>query len=325
MHTVMQSVRSTLHRAEGETASISVIIPTKNRASDLRRTLESLKTQSRRPDEILVIDQSPTPSLAPSEIPQDLDYIHAPEISGAAAARNCAMDRAVGELWIFLDDDVILEPDYIEEIVRAYQQGVSGVSGIITNYGSPAFSRRLFEELFVRGAFHDDRQPVYWRADELRFRGPQRVKQFAGSVMSFRASAIGNRRFDTNLRGYSLAEDIDFCARLPRGTVLLIAPRARLEHKRSEMGRSSAHWLNEHSQSSSYMRQRHWHRGWKDSLSFAWLQLGYIIMATAGSIKRGSLEPFRAWISGAARGRALGRGADTLATAIPQNEAAVQG
>jgi glucosyl-dolichyl phosphate glucuronosyltransferase len=284
-------------------ARVSVIIPTRNRTEDLLSTLGDLAAQTRRPDEILIVDQSSAPSLQPESLPLAVIYIHDPGISGAAVARNVAMDRATGDVWIFLDDDVILEPQYVEEIVRAYAPEVAGVSGIITNYSIPPLSSRIFEVLFVRGAFHDDRQPVYWRANQLRGKGPQRVRQFGCGVMSFRASEIRNLRFDPNLTGGSLAEDIDFCARLPRNKVLVIAPDARLIHKRSAAGRATGHWIEIHAQSSTYMRHRNWHRGFADNLSYAWLQTGYALMAAIGSAKRGSFEPFRAWRRGAARGR----------------------
>jgi GT2 family glycosyltransferase len=285
---------------------VSVIIPTKNRADDLQHTLEGLVGQTRRPDQIVVVDQSSVPSLDPAGVPIAVTYIYDPNISGAAVARNVAMDRATGDIWIFLDDDVILEPKYVEEIILAYSPGVAGVSGIITNYSVPPIARRLFENLFVRGPFRDDRQPIYWHANDLKSHDPQRVRQFGCGVMSFRASVIRALRFDPKLTGCSLAEDIDFCARLPRGAVLLIAPNARLFHKRSELGRAEAHWLDAHAQSSTYMRLRNWNRGLKDDLCFAWLQIGYALMAGVGSFKRGSLEPFRAWGRGRARGLSLG-------------------
>lgn len=308
-----------------EIKSVSVIIPTKNRADDLRSTLEDLVAQTRRPDEILIVDQSPVPSFEPGSIPIAVNYIHAPNVSGAAVARNVAMDRATGDLWVFLDDDVILEPQYIEEIVRAYAPGIAGVSGIITNYSVPPFSRRLFERLFVRGAFSDDRQPIYWHANDLRFKRPLKVRQFGCGVMSFRAEVVRNLRFDSNLSGGSLAEDIDFCAHLPRGSKLLIAPNARLIHKRSAVGRVTDHWLDGHAQSSSYMRERNWRRGLGDDVSFAWLRVGYTVMAVIGSVRRGSLEPFRAWRQGAARGRSLGARGRTVPTSNCASETAVQG
>jgi len=65
-------------------------------------------------------------------------------------ARNVAMDRASGDIWVFLDDDVILEPEYIQELMRAYLPEVTGVSGIFTNYTIPPLPRRLFETVFVK-------------------------------------------------------------------------------------------------------------------------------------------------------------------------------
>ena len=325
----MQSSRgselSAFSRESEDLMSISVIIPTKNRTEDLRSTLADLVAQTRRPDEILIVDQSDVPSFEPGSVPITVNYIHAPNVSGAAVARNVAMDRATGDLWVFLDDDVILEPQYIEEIVRAYRPEIAGVSGIITNYSVPPLPRRLFEMIFVRGAFKDDRQPIYWNANDLRFKGPQKVRQFGCGVMSFRAEVVRTLRYDPNLTGGSLAEDIDFCARLPRDSELVIAPNARLIHKRSAVGRPTEHWLDAHSQSSSYMRQRNWHRGLGDDLSFAWLRFGYTVMAIIGSIKRRSLEPFRAWRRGATRGRSLGSHESMLPTSSCASETITQG
>jgi len=183
-----------------------------------------------------------------------------------------------------------------------------GVSGIFTNYTIPlchgAYSRRCCEGCIPR------RSSAYLLAcDDLQRHGLQQVKQFTGAVMSFRAAALRALRFDPNLTGGSLAEDIDLCARLPRSAVLVIAPKARLFHKRSVVGRPTGHWLEEHAQSSAYMRTRNWHRGLGDALCFGWLQIGYVLMATIGSLKRGSWEPFRAW-------RRAGRGTKCrLATA----------
>ena len=38
---------------------ITAVIPTRGRPDDLERAVESVWTQSRRPDELLIIDQSP--------------------------------------------------------------------------------------------------------------------------------------------------------------------------------------------------------------------------------------------------------------------------
>ena len=94
--------------------------------------------------------------------------------------------------------------------------------------------------------------------------------------MSFRASAIRNLRWDANLTGACPGDDVDFCARLPKGSALIISTNARLVHKRSPSpaGGDSDHWLLLHAQVANYMRQRHWRKGLWNNLCFAWLNVG---------------------------------------------------
>src|SRR5215472_10479248 len=124
MNNMQTEMVDTNQQQRAKPPRVSVIIPTKNRSEDLRLTLEGLAIQSRKPDEIIIVDQSPIPSLRLSDFPIPITYIHDLRISGAATARNVAMDQASGEIWLFLDDDVILEPQYVEEIMLAYSPAV---------------------------------------------------------------------------------------------------------------------------------------------------------------------------------------------------------
>jgi glycosyltransferase involved in cell wall biosynthesis len=287
--------------------TISVIIPTKNRTNDLELTIKSLLEQTRRPDELVLVDQSFEKSFT-QQIPIPLRYIHDQGITGLTAARNSAMKSATGDIWLFLDDDVVLEPDFIEEILAAYQPGIAGVSGIITNYHRPPLGHLIWETVFMRGPFHDDRQCVYWNSGRMKDRPPIRVRQMGGGLMSFRADAIRGLRFDTNLTDACPGEDIEFCANLPKESVFLITPRARLVHNRSPEGRASKHWLLVHTQVSYYMRERHSRGGLWNNLCFQWLKMGYALAAGLSSLKRLSLEPWQAWQSGARRGLELANG-----------------
>jgi GT2 family glycosyltransferase len=216
------------------------------------------------------------------------------------------MKQATGDVWLFLDDDVVLEPDFIEKLLAAYAQGVTGVSGIITNYNAPPIVQRIWTAIFQRGPFHDGRPGIYYHAGRLVGSAPIKVREFGGGLMSFRADEIRGLWFDENLHGACFAEDLDFCARLPRNSVLLITPQARLVHKRSPEGRNSAHWLDLHAQGTNYMRQRHWRLGIWNNLCFAWLNVGYTLAATLSSVRRMSPEPWNAWRRGAMRGTSLG-------------------
>lgn len=287
-----------------ENLTVSVIIPTKNRAADLTRTIETLLQQTVQPLELIIVDQSPALTFT-RQIPIPIVCIHDPTLSGLTAARNASMKVARGDIWLFLDDDVLLEPDFIEEILKAYDTNVTGVSGIITNYSVPPLKQRLWEALFQLGPYRDERQTIYRKSASLQGAKPIRVRQFGGGLMSFRASAICGHRFDTNLTGASPGEDIDFCAGLPKSSVLLITPRARLIHNRSPESRDPTHWVSVVAQVTSYMRERHWKRGVRNNLCYAWLNAGYALATSLSSLKQGSPLPWRAWRDGIHRGKVI--------------------
>lgn len=284
--------------------TVSVIVPTKNRVADLEVVIENLLQQSTLPTELIVVDQSDRKSYT-KPLPIPLRYIHDPELSGAATARNAGMDIASGDILLFLDDDVILETNFIEEIVAAFEPGIAGVSGIITNYTKPELPRWLWEIVFVRAPFLDDRQRIYWKATKLLDARPVRIRQMTGALMSFRAEAVRTLRFDSNLTGSSPGEDIDLCASLPEESVLVMAPRARLEHKRSAAGRESIYWLALHAQVSRYLRERHWKFGFRNNITFAWLNIGYAFAALLSCLRKLSFDPWILWREGARKGFAL--------------------
>ncbi len=297
-------------------ASVSVIIPTKDRPDDLERAIRSLLGQSILPRELIIVDQS-RDAKSRQRVEREfagflrrlrgytkLVYLHDPSIGGGAIARNRAMDVAKGDFWVFLDDDVELEPDFIQELLDAYHRypQADGVSGIITNYRLPPWPFRIWSWTFFRGPFRDERQPIYWNADRLRGCDPVAVSRFGGGVMSFRAAPIRSLRFDENLKGVSDGEDVDFCARLRPGAVLLITPRARLAHHQSPVGRSKTHSLRRFARANCYLYEKHWRKCAFHRLYFMWFCVGLGLGASVASLRRGSLDPWRALVQGMREG-----------------------
>lgn len=304
------------------TLEVSVVIPTKNRPSDLGAVVRSLLRQTHLPLELLIVDQSAgdesrkaterafvnAPAGAASRV--KLVYIHDPAIPGGAVARNRAMDKAHGDVWLFLDDDVVLEPEFVEEICRVYERepDVTGVSGIPTNYAQPGVISSAWNAIFRRGPFHDPRQPIYHKAQRLRALEPVRVDRFSGGLMSFRADAIQQHRFDPNLRGVSDGEDVDFCLRLGPKATLLLAPRARLVHNASLVGREKTHHLRRDARSLCYIYNRNWRRGVRNRLAYRWLLCGFSLIAVLASTRRRSLVPWRALFDGIRDAKAIPAG-----------------
>ena len=286
---------------------VSVIIPTKGRAAPLGRLLGTISQQTCPPVEVIIVDQTPAPAQVSEVRPalgacgDRLVYIHDPAVSGVAQARNRGMALAAGDIWLFLDDDVALEPDFIEAILRAYQEhpDASGISGVITNYRAPGLGFRLYHRIAELGPFWDDRQPVYWKAERLG--QAVSVSRFSGGVMSVRRTPV---RCDENLTGISPSEDVDFSLQVARTGTLFIEPRARAFHH--QVAGSRGHWLGGASQAAWYLYFKHWRRSPGATLAFAWLNVAYLTGALAGSVRRQSFAPLRAFLQGAKAGYELG-------------------
>jgi GT2 family glycosyltransferase len=298
--------------------SISSIIPTKNRPAELEIVTRDLLNQTLLPTEIIIIDQSlddagrklvtylfeQSPTSVRNSV--QLKYVLDPSISGGSAARNRGMDLAIGDVWLCLDDDVELERNFIEEIIAVLRErpDVYSVCGVITNYVPPPWPFRLWDRMFALGPFHDERQPIYWNANRLCAFDPIRVHKLNGGAMAFRAELMRSLRFDPDLTGVSLAEDVDLATRMEPG-IILMAPRARLIHKRSPHGRAADHWLRAQAQASYYLYRRNWRRGLPNRLRFFWLNVGYMSALALCCIKQRSREPLIAFGKGVHQARAV--------------------
>src|SRR5437867_3023911 len=96
---------------------LSVIIPTHNRPDKLRALLRCLRQQNMDPlaYEMVVVDDG---SVPPPQLPEEpggpacsLLRLEGVERS---AARNAGAAAAKGALLLFLDDDLIISPDFIQ-------------------------------------------------------------------------------------------------------------------------------------------------------------------------------------------------------------------
>lgn len=299
--------------------TLAVLIPTLNRPHDLAIAVETLLRQTRLPQELIIMDQSTGDESerriramfaerANEAAHFELRYTRDPSIRSLAVARNLLLEQNRCSIFLFLDDDVELEPDFVERLLEGYAEDaeVTGISGIITNYKPGGLASRAWSRVFVHGPFNDERQHIYYRADELRNAGRIRVSCFGGGLMSFRTGRIGGLRFDENLKGSSEGEDVDFCLHLPTGARLEIDPRARLLHKASIAARKNEHWIASVVRGSSYLYYRNWRRGVRNRVAFAWLMCGFAILSLAASAKRRALGPWRAFTTALHYGKSVG-------------------
>jgi GT2 family glycosyltransferase len=105
---------------------VSAVIVTYNNAAMLKGLLEDLEGQSRVPDEIIVIDNASvdgTQDLVTGTFPE-VKYIRLPENTGSAGGYHEGIKAALPQsdlIWT-LDDDVRLERDSLEMLIRGFEE-----------------------------------------------------------------------------------------------------------------------------------------------------------------------------------------------------------
>ena len=107
-------------------APVSVVIRTRNRPALLREALESLRAQTARPRQVVVVNDG---GASPKEVvdgfrdafPVLLDEPR--QRRGRSAAANRGVALAKEELVAFLDDDDRCFPDHIERLAAGHRQG----------------------------------------------------------------------------------------------------------------------------------------------------------------------------------------------------------
>jgi GT2 family glycosyltransferase len=219
----------------------SVVIPTLNRLEPLRATLESLRAADPPPHEILVIDADDGQSarelvlgLQDGAVP--LHYVHSePSLT---KQRNVGIDRASGDVIVFLDDDVTLPHDLFAKLQRAYDaDDVVGATGWVVEPHAPprrggpsSFARRLLLPGSRRrpGRFTRYGYPHY----VVVMDGPADVEFMPGCFMSARRQDAAEVRFDEHLGAYALAEDEDFSYRLSRRGRVVYLPDVVVVHEK---------------------------------------------------------------------------------------------
>ena len=100
---------------------LSVIIATHARPESLARLLASLKPQVRPARCELIIAENGTPG-GPTKLPEAVTvaaHIFEPQ-PGKCRAQNLAIKRATGDVLIFLDDDLIVAKDYLDQVERFF-------------------------------------------------------------------------------------------------------------------------------------------------------------------------------------------------------------
>jgi len=287
--------------------TISAIIPTKNRPIDLTKSVMSVLRQSQPPDEIIIVDQSAgkeslniITAVLNSVLNIKLKYIHDPTISGLVEAKDISVKYASGNIICFLEDDIVLDPFYLEQIKIGFSCNLEmiGCCGVITN---PVYTSKIYillHKVFHQGIFYDERLSYFH--DYTGFGHPLiPSSMISGGMSAWRREIFNFVNFDLS-SGFHMYEDIDFSTRVEKyfGPHLYINPNARLAHYCSPINRSTggSSQRQKVKESITYFKKRRTVNLAK--VAICWLLIGLLFESIAKSILNRSLGVLQGYILG---------------------------
>lgn len=212
---------------------IVVAIATTGRPGILGRTVRMLGEQTRRPDRVLICvpGAADAGDLAAADLPFVARVLTAPR--GAAAQRNRAIEAArPGEVLLFLDDDFLLAPDYVDALARLFETRPDIVMAtgrvLADGVSGPGFDFDTGRRLLSEGLAARPRAALV------------QVANGYGCNLAVRADPLlaHGIRFDERLPLYSWLEDVDFSARVAPHGAIVRAERLRGVHLGTKTGRT---------------------------------------------------------------------------------------
>jgi len=126
--------------------TVSVVVSTRDRPQALAACLDAVAGQEYPGLELVVVDSAPTAATA-EEVTRARGCRHLRlDRPGLSRARNAGARAATGEVVVFLDDDILLEPGCLDALVAEFDDArVTVVTGRILLHGGDAAARTAFE------------------------------------------------------------------------------------------------------------------------------------------------------------------------------------
>jgi GT2 family glycosyltransferase len=219
----------------------TVVVPTRRAGARLERLLASLAASGEAAEVIVVDNASGDPRLASlRNLHPDLEVLTLGSNAGYSRAVNEAARRAGGDVLVLLNDDLVVEPGYIDAI-RARLDPSAGVvmaAGVMCESGDPGRIDSAGIEIDHALMIFDylNGEPV----SVLEGGVPDPIGPSGGAAAFHRDAFLSVGGFDEQLFAYW--EDADLALRLhAAGGRCRLAPNARCLHEHSAtLGSGSA-------------------------------------------------------------------------------------
>jgi GT2 family glycosyltransferase len=209
---------------------LTVVVPTRDRATSLRLCLEGLSVQLAGADaEVLVVDDCSSDATGEVlEAHPEVRSIRLGSSLGSSGARNRAVAEASGEIVLFIDDDIVAAPGLVERHLQFHSEHPEveqALVGLVTWHpgrpitahmrwlerGGPLFAFDTIEDPSDVDSSHFCTANASVKRELLeRVEGPfsERVRRFTDVEMAFRLQQAGMKlSYDSEAIGWHLRSD----------------------------------------------------------------------------------------------------------------------
>lgn len=284
----------------------SVVIPTYNREKDLSELLETILKQTLNPKEVIVIDDG---NLSADFIQMqgfnfkekrgEFIYYkkdHSKERRGLSESKNIGLKLAKNEIVFILDDDVLLDENFFEEIMKIWEENQNnekliGVGGWVKNQRKKTFLEEIYNKIFgLSSKIPWDVNEVGYQVWNTNLKEPVKSFYIEGCLSSFRKNKLeklGN--FLTFAGGRTALEDVELCFRAKKsGFYFFINPKAKALHKKSQTSRENDFLIGfKESQNRKIIFEKHCKKDLFHKIWFFWASFGWILrQILVGHFKR---------------------------------------
>lgn len=230
----------------------SLIICTRNRSFDLFKCLISISSLSKKPDEITIVDSSDLPVFDQIPIQTLLKSSPFAQIPlnlisskpGLTIQRNIGIKSSSGDVVHFVDDDTVLDPNYLSSMADLFEENeqFAGGMGTVTNIAPYKLSlNRIFRSIFLMPKDYSTGKTTMSGLPTFRYGLNEfsEIESTGGCCMSFRREILLRNLFEEKFPRYGALEDVELSYRLSRKYKLFYNPHARLQHFQSPASRHS--------------------------------------------------------------------------------------
>lgn len=130
-----------------QSAKVSVILPTYNRAAVVAKAIDSVLKQTYQAFEIIIVDDGSidkTEDIVNSYKDERIIYIKHKRNKGAGAARNTGITNARGDYIAFQDSDAEWLPEKLEKQVRVFSECSPEVGVVFSGFWKVWLDKRIY-------------------------------------------------------------------------------------------------------------------------------------------------------------------------------------